>query len=114
MSAAWETSPDDVLTVLDAHGIEKTEEELEALCDGLDHDAIENGVLYFCNMEAQTDSMLEDIEQQLRDQGVIPADAPVKFKMRPEDEYEDDFDLDDEGDEDEENDDDEAEGDFGD
>lgn len=86
---AWETTTEDVKRVLDAHGVEVSEERLEEIHDSLDHDAIENGVLYYTSMDAQTDSMLDDIETQLMESGVVPK-GEKKFVMQDEDEYEDD------------------------
>jgi hypothetical protein len=85
MSMAWETSPDDVSNVLDAHGIEYDDARLEEICDLLDYDAIEQGVLHYCSMDAQTNSMLDDIESQLMEKGVIP-DGEKKFIISAEDE----------------------------
>ena len=91
MSGAWETTTEDVETVLDAHGIVKTAEEIAEIHDNLDHDSIETGVLYYTSMEAQTDSMLDDIEDELMESGIIPK-GEKKFTMKDDDEYEDDDD----------------------
>ena len=102
MSTAWETTTDDVNTVLSAHGIEVTESRLEELHGELDHNDIEAGVLYFCSMNAQTNSMLSDIEDQLMRAGVIPK-AEKKFVVDELDDTDDDDpDTDDEDDDDDE------------
>lgn len=101
MSAAWETTTEDVATVLDAHGIEYSAEQLnEWHCD-LDHDFIEDSLLNYCSMNAQTNSMLMDIEDQLMEEGVIPK-GEKKFVMQEGDETEvDDWNEDDGEEEDE-------------
>lgn len=74
MSLAWETTNEDVGTVLDKHGVKKTDEEIEELIDDdtVDTGVIENGVLCYTDMDDQTDSMHSDIEDQLMEAGVIP------------------------------------------
>ncbi len=96
MSAAWETTTDDVLLVLNRYDVTVTDERLKELHEGLDFDAIERGLLNYCNMDAQTSSMLEDIEKYLMEQGVIPKGEP-KFFVKPGDidRFESDEDFDD-------------------
>ncbi len=77
---AWETTVDDVQIVLSRHNMKVSNDRLQELLDMLDHDVIENGVLYFNTMENQTKSMLEDIEIQLMEEGVIP-NKPKLFSM---------------------------------
>lgn len=84
MSAAWETTVDDVNTVLNRYGVTVTPERLAELHEGLDLDAIEEGLLHYCNMDAQTSSMLDDIEKFLMEEGVIPKGEP-KFFVDPAD-----------------------------
>jgi hypothetical protein len=105
MTTAWEIRTDDVATVLNAHGIKHTEASLEQILDDLDHDAIIDGVLYYVSMEAQTDSMLHDIEHHLIGNGTISGEA--QFHDPDTDECEDfedddDFDFDDDFDDEEE------------
>ena len=87
MSAGWEVTNDDVATVLNAHGITYTDERLDEIADMLDVDAIEDGVYFYTSIEAQTDSALCDIEDQLIEAGVITGDK--KFE-NPEDDDEED------------------------
>lgn len=101
MANAWETTTDDVLIVLTAHNITVSPERLDEIHGDLDHDAIEDGVLCYNGMESQTNSMLDDIETQLMEKGVIPP-ADKKFVMSDED---DDFDEDEFEDDEEEEDD---------
>lgn len=83
MSSAWEVTTDDLLIVLDRHGVKKTEAELEQLLDDvIDADAIEDGVLYYTDMDDQVQSALSDIEDQLMEAGVIPRGD--KFWNSPE------------------------------
>jgi hypothetical protein len=72
---AWETTNEDVGTVLDAHDVYKTYGDIETMLDAdciIDHDVIEKGVLHYADMDDQTASMLSDIEDQLMEAGVIP------------------------------------------
>ncbi len=80
MSQAWETTEDDVAQVLTAHGIRKTPEELSEIHGNLDHDQIESIVLTACNMDDQVQLMLNDIEEQLMEDGVIPK-GDTKFSI---------------------------------
>ncbi len=59
-------------TVLDRHGVIVTYECLSELHDGLDHDSIEDALMYYTNMDDQTNSMFSDIEDILMENGVIP------------------------------------------
>lgn len=100
MSIAWETTPEDVTIVLDAHKINYTDAQLERWCDEvIDYDAIEEGLLHYCSVEAQTNSMLDDIENQLMEAGIIPkGDKLFVMTQEDEDSYDDsegDFDEDD-------------------
>lgn len=103
MTTAWETSEDDVRTVLDRHGVKLSDERVSELHDGLDNDEIESNVLRYTDMDNQTSSMLDDIENHLIAEGVVT--GPKKFVMsemeveeddiEPEDQDEDDGALDD-------------------
>lgn len=96
MSNAWETTTDDVQTVLDAHGVSVSFEQLEEIHGSLDHEDIEAGVLYFVTMDVQTASMLSDIEDHLMREGIIQGEK--KFVIN------EDEDFDPEGEEDDEDD----------
>lgn len=78
MSTAWETTMDDFNTVLQAHGLNLSANEKNKLFDELDTDAIEEGVLYYTDMDDQTNSMLDDIENFLIEKELVPA-ANKKF-----------------------------------
>lgn len=92
MTDAWETTNDDVLIVLQSHGISVSEERLEYIANDLDHEAIEEGVLCFQTMDAQTNSMLSDIEDQLMESGVIPKGEKNFFTTEDDEEDDDDYD----------------------
>ena len=97
MSNAWETTTDDVQTVLEAHGVSLSYEQLEEIHGSLDHEDIQSGVLYFVTMEVQTQSMLSDIEDHLMREGIIQGEK--KFVINededfdPEGEDDDDEDI---------------------
>ena len=77
---AWEITIEDIALVTDAHELELTEEVLDEIHSKLDHDSIIQGLLYFCDMEVQTASMLEDIEKQLIEIGNLVT-SNKKFAM---------------------------------
>jgi hypothetical protein len=97
MSMGWETTEDDVMTVLSAHNIKVTKDRLKEIYEGLDLDAIEAGVYYYTSIDAQTDSMLCDIEDQLMEQFVIVG-KEKQYDEADEDDDELDEDWDDEED----------------
>lgn len=71
MSMAWEVTVDDVETVLKRNGIVKTEEEISDIHDGLDCDEVEEVVLSYTDFDDQVDAALDEIERQLKADGVI-------------------------------------------
>jgi len=71
MSMGWEVTTEDVRLVLDAHNVKVDDARLEEIHESLDHDAIEDGVMYYTDMDDQTMSMLDDIENQLIEEGVV-------------------------------------------
>lgn len=71
MSMAWEVTVDDVEIVLERHGIKKTEEEISDIHDGLDCDEVEEVVLSYTDFDDQVDAALDEIERQLKADGVI-------------------------------------------
>jgi hypothetical protein len=89
----WETTIDDLQTVLHARGITVDEHRLQDIYDLLDFASIEDGVYHYTTIESQTASMLCDIEDQLADEGILPKDGKVFFT--PPDDEEDDADDDD-------------------
>lgn len=95
MSNVWETTTDDVKTVLETHGITVSEDRLNDIHSELDHDAIEGAVLDWNSMDNQTAAMLESIESQLIDCEVI-LNGERKFLMEDDIDDDDDFGTDDE------------------
>lgn len=79
MSNAWETTAEDVLIVLNAHGVSLPVSEVDQIHMDLDHDAIEADVLNYDNMDDQIASMLSDIEDHLLGEGVITGEK--KFRV---------------------------------
>lgn len=71
MSMAWEVTVDDVETVLERNGIKKTEQEISEIHDGLDCDEVEEVVLSYTDFDDQVDAALDEIERQLKADGVI-------------------------------------------
>lgn len=71
MSMAWEVTVEDVSTVLERHGIKKTEDEISEIHDGLDCDEIEDAVLSYTMNDSQCSAMFDEIENQLMEDGII-------------------------------------------
>lgn len=76
MSNAWETTSEDVLTVLEANGIsvsvDMEEHKLDEIVDfQLDHDAIEKSALNGTDMETQTEYAYAEIKAQLKGVGIL-------------------------------------------
>lgn len=79
MSYAWQTTPDDIWTVLKAHGW-TDESEADRIYDewGSEFDRIVKAVLRCTGMDNQTASALDEIEDILIEQKSI--EGPKKFK----------------------------------
>lgn len=72
MSMAWEVTPDDVGTVLAAHGLDVDEDTIHD--QYFDDDAqyrVEDAILYHCNMEDQIVEAMAEIEDILIEAEVI-------------------------------------------
>jgi len=78
--SAWETTLEDVQTVVERHELSLSDDQIEEIHEGLDHDAIENGVLCYTDMDEQTDSMLDDIENYMISNGILPEGTEKKFE----------------------------------
>ena len=74
---AWETTPDDVRTVLAAHDVGLPDDRVEELFASLDCGAIEKAVLCYTDFDDQIRAMHNDIEDYLLECGVIS--GPKKF-----------------------------------
>ncbi len=79
MSLAWETTPDDVVTVLQRHKRHVSDEEVNEIAFNLDTARIEKAVLFYTEMDDQVASAYDEIEDQLRVMGAIPASAKKRF-----------------------------------
>lgn len=75
---AWEITSDDVEIVLRAHGLEFSDDRIQAICDELDHDEIIDRLLNLTDFDQQCNSALDDIEDTLLKQGVITGEK--KFR----------------------------------
>jgi ribosomal protein L12E/L44/L45/RPP1/RPP2 len=80
MSQAWETTEDDVETVLKAHGIQVSSTRLTRIHDELDMGAIEAAALCGDDMDEQTNYAYQDMEDQLKEMGVLSPNAETKFE----------------------------------
>ncbi len=79
MSLAWETTPDDVVTVLQRHKRYVSDEEVNEITSNLDTERIEKAVLFYTEMDDQVASAYAEIEDQLRVMGAIPVRAKKQF-----------------------------------
>jgi hypothetical protein len=68
---AWETTPDDLRTVLAAHGIDIDDDRVEELFAGLDCGAVEEAVLRCTDFDDQVAAMHNEIEDYLLKIGVV-------------------------------------------
>ena len=69
MSLAWETTVEDVDTVIENMGLvanEDVELDVDALHSRLNFDKIEKAVLYYDDMDEQIEAANQEIEKQLR------------------------------------------------
>ena len=74
MTTAWQVTPDDVEIVLNQHGVNLSEEDVEQIADELFfeiEDQIIKGVLRLTDFDDQCNSMLEDIEDWLLEKRYI-------------------------------------------
>ena len=80
MNNAFEITADDVATVLLRHGMVNSYDEplIEEMFDALDVDRVERAALWYTDMEDQTASALDEIENILIEEGVI--EAPKLFE----------------------------------
>ena len=71
MSAAWETTVDDVFNTLKSLGVKKTTEEVKAILDDLDTDKIEKEALRGDDMDEQLDYAYLEIKEQIIEMGIV-------------------------------------------
>ena len=78
MNTAWETTVEDVETVLNAHGL--TELDADEVHGNLSHDDIEDAALFGDSTEEQTTYAYQEIEHQLiTTLGHLPVGTETKF-----------------------------------
>ena len=79
MNTAWETTVEDVETVLNAHGLDLDADEVHGQ---LNHDDIEDSALWGDEIEEQTNYAYQEIEHQLiTTLGHLPAGTETKFPL---------------------------------
>jgi hypothetical protein len=78
MSLAFEVTAEDVDNVLKQHGVTLDEDAKDLLlCDN--EERLEQAALAYNNMDDQTSSALDEIENILIEDEVLPVDAAKKF-----------------------------------
>jgi hypothetical protein len=80
MNTAFEITPNDVAAVLRRHGKVKSHDDplIEQVFDGLDVDRVEKAALYYTDLDDQTASALDEIENILIEEAVIQ--PPKRFQ----------------------------------
>lgn len=74
MGMGFGLSVDDVLVVLERHGIQLPERQAERLFDDLDHDSVEHAALEVDgDMDEQTEAAYQDLWRQLQDSEPVRA-----------------------------------------
>ena len=67
----WETTPDDLRTVLAAHNVSLPDDQVAELFAGLDCGAVEQAVLHYTDFDDQIRAMHQAIEDYLLERGVL-------------------------------------------
>jgi hypothetical protein len=81
MSLAWETTNEDVATVLRVHNVNLRQNKLEEVSTNLDFDAIEQAALAGDEIDEQTNYAYQEIEDQLIEAKVLPENVQRKWKI---------------------------------
>lgn len=68
---AWEITLEDVQNVLRSHGVELPNKRIEEIHEELNHEEIIDALLHYDDLEQQTQSMLDDIENYLFEAGIV-------------------------------------------
>jgi hypothetical protein len=76
---AWEITLEDVQAVLACHGVELPKKQIVEIHGELDHEGIIDSLLNYDDMEQQTRSMLDDIENYLLEAGIVTGEK--KFRL---------------------------------
>ena len=71
MSMAWETTIEDLIIVLDKHGVLYTDDSLVEIDGRLDMELIEAAALEGLDIDTQTRYAHEEIEKQLKEDRII-------------------------------------------
>ena len=79
MNTAWETTQEDLVTVLNAHGKRLSDRMFNTVYDKLNTDDIEAEALAGDSMEEQTAYAYKEIEKQLKDMEIIYYGSGTKF-----------------------------------
>jgi len=79
--SAFEITAEDVQTVAQNHGVELSDEEAQRICVELDHDEIVNSLLTYTDLDDQTESCYDDIENVLLEKKIITGDK-IHFSPR--------------------------------
>lgn len=81
MTTAWETSDEDIDTVLRAHNIQNPAANSKAASIIQEQaDRVEKAALRYNEMDEQTCSALDEIEDILMENGIIPSARKKKFR----------------------------------
>ena len=82
MNTAFEITPDDVATVLRRHRMVNSHDDplVDEVFDGLDVDRVERAALWYADLDDQTASALDEIENVLIEEGMI---SPPKHFFAP-------------------------------
>jgi hypothetical protein len=80
--SAWEITLEDVQTVLMSHGVELPPNQIAEIHGELNHEGIIDMLLDYDDLEQQTQSMLDDIENYLLEAGIVTGEK--KFRMESE------------------------------
>lgn len=68
----WEVTIDDLINILDCHGIELSDEQLNKVHDNLNHAMIEDAALSDTDFDKQVEYAQKEIERQLKENKIIP------------------------------------------
>jgi len=80
LSLAFETTPEDIKVVLAAHGAANPETMARAVESlSAESDRIEKAALWYLDIDDQTASALDEIENVLIEEGVLPENARKAF-----------------------------------
>ena len=76
---AWEITLEDVQTVLAAHGVVLPKQRIDEIHGELNHEAIIDTLLNYNDLEQQTQSVLDDIENYLLEAGIVTGEKEFRL-----------------------------------